>query len=162
MDIVAVIIAWILSVIGLIGAIIPWIPGPLLGYWWLIIIQIFLWNPFSVEFLVIWGAINVFVMILDYLFPLIWTKKFWGTKRGNVGCIIGTIVGIFFGPMGIIAWPFVGAFIGEYLNKKEIYFSLKAAFGSFLGFVSGVILKLVVSGLMIWEIVSVCLQHQFI
>jgi len=161
MEIGAVVGAILLSLIGLVGAIIPGIPGPLLWYGGLILIQIFLWNPFSLQYLLIWWGVNILLIIADFILPLIGTKKFWGTKRGNTGCIIWTLIGLFAGPVGIIFGPFIGAFIGELVHQKEVHLSLRAAFGSFLGFISGVILKIVVGCIMLAEIISVSMQHQF-
>ena len=161
MEIVSVIIAFVLGFLGLLWAIVPWIPWPLLWYAWLIVIQIFLDNPFTVEFLVIWWAVSLFVMFLDYALPLVWTKKFWWSKWWNTGCIVWTILWIFFGPVGVIVLPFLWALIGEYLYKSDLSLSLKAAFGSFLGFLWGVLIKIVISVLMILQIISVCIQHRF-
>jgi uncharacterized protein YqgC (DUF456 family) len=68
-------------------------------------------------------------------------------------------VGIFAGPLGILFWPFLGALVGEYLHQHNLKISLKAAFGAFLGFVSGVVLKLIVSIVMLGYLLSVSIQH---
>lgn len=76
MEIGAVVGAILLSLVGIVGAVIPGIPGPLLGYGGLILIQIFLGNPFSLHYLLIWGVVNIFLIVADFALPLIGTKKF--------------------------------------------------------------------------------------
>ena len=149
MDIVLIIIGIILLLIGFVGCIIPGIPGPPIAYIGMLI-QIFKTeNPFTTKFLVIWAFIVVAVSVLDYIVPVIGTKKFGGSKRGIWGSIIGLFVGIFFfPPIGLIIGPFLGAFIAELTGGKETQPALKAGCGSFIGFITGVVLKLVVTGLM--------------
>jgi hypothetical protein len=98
------------------------------------------------------GVIMVVVSILDYLVPIYGTKKFGGSKRGVWGSTIGLIVGIFilpilgivigpFGLLGIILGPFVGAYLGEMTAGKDSESALRAAFGSFIGFLAGTFMK---------------------
>lgn len=149
MDIVLIIIGIILLLIGFAGCIIPGIPGPPIAYIG-ILIQIFKTeNPFTTKFLIIWAFIVAGVSVLDYIVPVIGTKKFGGSKRGIWGSIIGLFIGIFFfPPIGLIIGPFLGAFIGELTGGKETQSALKAGFGSFIGFITGVVLKLAVTGVM--------------
>jgi len=91
-------------------------------------------------------AIGVFV--LDYIIPAMGTKKFGGSKAGMVGTTLGLIVALVFpilGVFGIIIWPFVGALVGELINKADQKTAIKAAFGSFLGFLTGTFLKFLVA-----------------
>ena len=161
MEIGAIVWAILLNLIGLIGAIIPWVPWPLLWYGGLILIQIFLQNPFSLQFLLIRWGINIFLIIADFVLPIIGTKKFWGTKWWNTWCIVWTLLGLLAGPIGIIFWPFIWAFVWEFAHQKDLLLSLRAAFWSFLGFISWVILKLVVGCMMLAEVISVCIHYQF-
>lgn len=89
------------------------------------------------------------VTILDYVIPPLATKKLGGSRKGVVGSTLGIIAGLFiFPPWGIIIFPFIGAFIGEMISGQEHKLALKAAIGSFLGFITGVLLKLVVTVMM--------------
>jgi uncharacterized protein YqgC (DUF456 family) len=149
MDVVLIIIGIILILIGIVGCIIPGIPGPPIAYAG-ILLQVFKTeNPFTTKFLIIWALITIVVSILDYVVPAIGTKKFGGSRRGVWGSVIGLFIGIFFfPPIGLIIGPFLGAFIGELTGGKETESALKAGFGSFIGFLTGVALKLVVTSLM--------------
>ena len=149
MDVVLIIIGIILLIIGFAGCIIPGIPGPPIAYIGLLIQVFKTENPFTTKFLIIWALIMVAVSALDYIVPVIGTKKFGGSKRGVWGSVIGLFAGIFFfPPIGLIIGPFLGAFIAELTGGKETESALKAGFGSFIGFLTGVALKLVVTGLM--------------
>jgi len=88
----------------------------------------------------------IVVTILDYVVPIMGTKKFGGSKRGVWGATIGVVVGLFFGPLGIIIGPFLGAYIGEISGGKKDRDALRAAWGSFVGFMLGVGMKLMVCG----------------
>jgi len=149
MDIILIIIGVLLILIGIIGCVIPGIPGPPIAFAALLLQNLKDENHFSSKFLIIWFLITILVTVLDYLVPAIGTKKFGGTKRGVWGSIIGLLIGIFFfPPIGLIIGPFLGAFIGELSGGKETDLALKAGFGSFIGFLFGVTLKLVVTALM--------------
>jgi len=67
-----------------------------------------------------------------------------------MGSTSGLVIGLFFGSVGIILGPFVGAFIGELLAGKNHRIAIRAALGSFIGFIFGTISKLVVSGFFIY------------
>ncbi|MEZ5012344.1 MAG: DUF456 domain-containing protein [Bacteroidales bacterium] len=99
----------------------------------------------STNLLLILGGVALVVSVLDYIVPIWGTKKFGGSKYGARGATIGLIIGLFFGPPGIIIGPFLGAVVGELLFKDDIKYALKAGFGSLLGFMMGVGLKLAAS-----------------
>jgi len=60
------------------------------------------------------------------------------------------IVGLFFGPLGIIFGPFIGAVVGELVVGKNSPDALRAGFGTFIGFLAGTAVKLVVAGFLIF------------
>jgi uncharacterized protein YqgC (DUF456 family) len=109
---------------------------------------------FTTPFLVIWFVVVVVIQVLDYVVPLYGTKKFGGTKYGIRGCAVGLIAGVWFGPAGIIAGPFIGALVGELLANTESEKAWRAAIGSFIGFVFSTLLKLVTCVVMGWYVVK--------
>ena len=154
MDTFLFILGILLILGGVVGCFIPFIPGPPRAYVGLLIQQLKSEPLFTTKFLLIWAGVTVVVTILDYVIPLYGTKRFGGTSYGIWGCTIGLVVGLFFAPLGIIIGPFLGAFIGEMLASNNSDRALKAAFGSFVGFLFGTLLKLIACVVMGWHLVT--------
>lgn len=151
MDYLLIGLGVIFIVSGILGCVLPVIPGPPLSYLGLLLLHFTERYQFSSRFLIIWAIITTVVYALDYLIPAWGTKKFGGSKRGVWGSIIGLVIGLFFfPPFGIIIGPFVGAVVGELTSGKDSGVALKSGFGSFLGFLLGTLLKLITSGMMTW------------
>jgi len=151
MDYVLIAIGVIFIISGILGCVLPIIPGPPLSYIGLLLLHFTEKYSFSSKFLIIWAVITVAVYSIDYLIPIWGTKKFGGSKRGVWGSIIGLLVGLFFfPPIGIIVGPFLGAVIGELSAGKDSGAALKSGFGAFMGFLAGTLLKLITSGMMTW------------
>jgi uncharacterized protein YqgC (DUF456 family) len=135
-----------LMIVGLVGCVLPVIPGPPLSFIGLLLLHFSRYAEFSFEFLLVMGAIAVIVTIMDYIVPVWGTKKFGGSKAGMWGAGIGLVLGlIFFPPLGIIIGPFAGAVIGEALTGKDAARSFRAGLGSLLGLMMGIGLKLAAS-----------------
>ena len=81
-------------VIGIIGCLMPVLPGPPISYIGLILLQLTSKHPFSTRFLIIYGILTVCVLVIDYVIPVYGTKKLQGTKYGIWGSAIGLIIGI--------------------------------------------------------------------
>lgn len=146
MDILLVFIAALFIVLGMIGSFLPILPGPLTSWVGLLIVHFTDAVPMNWFFLGIWLAVAILIWLLDYFIPAIGTKKFGGSRYGMIGTTIGLIVGLLSPiPFGIIIGPFVGALIGEMINKTDQQKAVKAAFGSFLGFLTSTFLKFVFS-----------------
>ncbi|MFC2091116.1 DUF456 domain-containing protein, partial [Bacteroidota bacterium] len=147
MDIILVIAGAALIIIGFIGSALPVIPGPPLawvGYLFLKWTDFISDNEHYETALYITLFLVILVTVLDYVVPVWGTKKWGGSKAGMWGATIGLIIGMFGGPIGIIVGPFVGAFIAETITGKQQKEALRAAWGSFLGFLLGVGMKLMV------------------
>jgi uncharacterized protein len=152
MDYVLIGLGVLFMISGILGCVLPIIPGPPLSYIGLLLLHFTKAYQFSTRFLIIWGIITAVVYALDYIIPAMGTKRFGGSKRGIWGSIIGLVIGLFFfPPFGIIIGPFLGAVIGELTAGKDSGVAIKSGFGSFIGFLIGTILKLITSGLMTWH-----------
>jgi uncharacterized protein YqgC (DUF456 family) len=161
LDIALLIFGFILMLVGILGSFLPVLPGPPVSWIGLLLLHLTKAVPENWWFLSVTLIIALVVTIADYIIPAAGTKKFGGTKAGMWGSIIGLLVAIVFpvlGPFGIIIWPFVGALVGELANKSEKDKALKAAFGSFIGFLTGTFLKFLIAiiyaGLFIWKAVE--------
>ncbi|MDW8332487.1 MAG: DUF456 domain-containing protein, partial [Cyclobacteriaceae bacterium] len=154
MDLIWTSVALVLMFAGLIGCIVPLLPGPPLSYLGLLVLQLREEPPFTLSFMLVWLGVVVVVQILDYVLPVIATKKFGGTRYGVWGSALGLIAGFWLGPAGIIVGPFVGALVGEMLYAGNTNVAIRAALGSFLGFLFSTVLKLVTCALMIWYVAS--------
>lgn len=145
------ILGYALCILGIIGCIVPMLPGPWLAYAGILLPM--LWG-INIPAWQIWGgfALCIIVTILDYIVPAIGTAKFNGSKYGIWGCTIGTIIGLFFLPIGIIAGPFIGAVIGELYAGKKSDEALRAGLGSFFGFLAGTLIKVIVCFIFIYYI----------
>ena len=148
MEIFLLIVAFLLMLVGIIGCIVPGLPGVPIAYAGLWVAQATDRIDFSWQMLLIWGIVTVVVSVLDYVVPAWGTKQFGGTKYGVWGSTIGVFVGLFLGPWGVILGPLAGAILGEMLGGKQMEEALKAGWGSFIGLLFGTILKLICCGLM--------------
>jgi hypothetical protein len=148
MDIALLILGFIFMLVGILGSFLPVLPGPPISWIGLLLLYLTKAIPLDWWFLGITLGIALLVLVMDYIIPAMGTKKFGGSKSGMIGTTIGLVVALVFpilGIFGIIIWPFVGAFVGEIINKADNKTALKAAFGSFLGFLTGTFLKFMVA-----------------
>ena len=144
-DYILLILAVVLLLIGIIGCLAPVLPGPPLSYAGLIVFHFTRFAEFSNKLLIVLAIVVIVVTIFDYIVPVWGTRKFGGTKYGTRGATVGLIIGLFLGPFGIVIGPFIGAVVGELIFKDDMTYALKAGFGSLLGFLTGVGLKLATS-----------------
>ncbi len=147
MTYVLILLAFILLAGGIVFAVLPPLPGPLLSY--IALLCAHNSSPeaaFSSTSLIIWAIVVVVILIADYTLPIMATRKFGGTKAGIWGGVIGTVAGLIVPiPFGIILGPLCGAIIGDLIGGNRIQAAIKSGFGSFLGFVLATSLKVVVS-----------------
>lgn len=140
---------------GIVGCILPLLPGPPVAWLGLLLLHFSKYAYVSVRLLIITAVITILIILLDYFMPVWATKRFGGTKAGQRGAAIGIIAGFFIGPWGIIIGPLAGAFIGEMLvAPKEGNRALKAAIGSFIGFLMSMGLRLIWCVLLAWWFVK--------
>lgn len=155
MELVVIIVSILLIISGFIGSIIPVIPGPPIAYLGLIVllfadefrIQLATNNYFI---LISMGVVTILITALDFYLPVWGTKKFGGSSSGTrgstYGLVIAVVLTILTSGMGIlllILGPFLGAYFGEKYTGNSNEVALKSAVGSFLGFISGTFIKLV-------------------
>jgi hypothetical protein len=157
MDYLLLALAVILIIVGLLGCVLPIIPGPPLSFLGILTLHFtkFGEGEFTTNFLLILALIATVVTVLDYVVPIWGTKKFGGTKAGMWGATIGMVIGmIFLGPLGLIFGPLVGAIIGESIKGANNKDAFKAGLGAFFGFLMGVGLKLAASVYITWHFIK--------
>ncbi|SRR5690606_14763990 len=154
MEWVWIVLGIILILVAIMGSILPLLPGPPVAYLGLILQQMRDPNPFTARFLWIWAGIVVLALILDYVIPIWGTKRYGGTKYGVWGCTIGFLLAFWMGPLGVIIGPFLGALVGELIGGQDSRKSLRAAWGSFVGFLLGSFLKLVICFMMLYYVIA--------
>jgi len=156
MDLLLLIFGFTFMIVGVFGSFMPVLPGPSIS--WLGLVLLYFTKAVVVNYWIIGITllITVLISVLDYVIPARGTKKFGGSSYGIWGTNIGLVVGIFAPiPFGFIIGPFVGAFIGELMyDYKDHGRALKAATGSFIGFLASSFMKFVVCmmflGLYVW------------
>jgi uncharacterized protein len=147
-DYILLILGIFLMILGIIGCLVPVLPGPPFSFLGLISLHLTRFGHFTNPTLIIFGLLAVVVTVLDYVVPVWGTKRFGGSKYGTRGATVGLIIGLFLGPLGIILGSLIGAFVGEMIFKDDLGYAFKAGFGSLLGFLTGIGLKMAASFVM--------------
>jgi uncharacterized protein len=153
-DYVLLILGIILMIIGIIGCLVPVLPGPPLSFLGMILLHATRFGHFTSTVLIAMGTVTAIVTVLDYIVPIWGTRKFGGSKYGTRGATVGLVIGLFLGPVGIVIGPLIGAIVGELLFKDDLKYALRAGFGSLLGFLTGIGLKLAASFVMTFYFVK--------
>lgn len=158
MTTVLIILAIVLGVTGIVGSVVPGLPGPPLSWAGLLCAYMVgrtgQGDPMSVTLLMVWLGITILVTVLDYILPAWLTKLTGGSKYAGWGAIAGLFIGLFFTSIGAIFGTLLGAFLAELLlGDKGVFDSVKSAAGAFAGFMLTMGLKLVVCGVMMYHII---------
>jgi uncharacterized protein len=143
----------ILFVIGIIGTVLPLIPGVTL-IWLGMLLYGFLtgFENLTISFFILQGLAALLVMAVDYVAAALGTKRFGGSKTAMWGAAFGLFLGIIvLGPIGIIFGPLLGALIGELLRGIPFERAILSSFGALVGLLGGIILKLLIEGVMIFS-----------
>lgn len=156
MDILLLILGFACIITGLIGSFLPVLPGPSVSWVGLALLYFTKAVPANYWVLGIALLITVVISVLDYVIPAKGTKRFGGSSYGIWGTNIGLVIGILAPvPFGFLMGPFLGALIGELIyDFKDHNRALKAAAGSFVGFLASSFMKFVICmmylGLFVW------------
>ena len=159
MSVALIVIAYRLGIAGIIGSVVPGLPGPPIS--WAGLLLAFLshraadsGDGITVTALLVWLAITAAVIIFDYVIPAKFTALAGGSKAGSRGAMAGLLAGIIFTAVGMITGCFLGALTGELLfGRKDPGASLKSALGAFAGVMAGTGIKLVATVIMMFFII---------
>lgn len=156
MDVLIDVVALLMGVIGLLGCFLPVLPGPPLSYAGLVLLYFWGNDPtmMSATGMWIWLFVVVAATILDYVIPAYYTRKTGGSKSAARASLVGMLVGIpFFPPLGMIVGSFLGAYLAElWIERKTSEDSFRAAWGTFVGFLLGTGMKLIISIFLLYYI----------
>ncbi len=146
METLFIVIAALFIVAGIAGAFIPIVPGTPLSYMGILILHFTKGDLFGWLFLISWGVVVAITVTLDSFLPAEGARRAGGSRLGIYGALIGAVAGlIFFAPAGILFGPIIGAFIGEFMAGKKTDSALRAAMGTFVGYLLATGLKAGVS-----------------
>lgn len=149
-------LAFILTLTGIAGCVIPILPGPIIGLAGLLCAWATDYSSITGGEAALWTAATAAVSVADYLLPGYMARLFGGSRAGMIGATLGMIGGfLLFNLAGVIVGPFVGAVVGELTeDRDDTARALRVGFGSFLSFLVGTGLKLLVSGAMLWAVAA--------
>lgn len=148
------ILYWILCVLlvllGMAGIVVPGLPGAplvflglLLGAW-IDDFQKVGWLP-----LVFIGILGALTFAVDFVATAVGAQRARASGWAIAGATIGTLVGLFFGFVGILLAPFLGAVVGEYLTKRDLYQSAKVGLLTWIGMIVGAAAKIALQMMMV-------------
>ena len=141
----------VLFAVGLLGTVVPFLPGTTVILAGAIVHRMMLGPEKSISWIVIAGLILLTLLSygLDFLGSYYGAKKFGATRWGTFGAVIGAIIGLFFGIIGLFVGPVIGALLGEFIAGKRVVDAGRAGWGSLLGNLGGMLAKLVIAVVMI-------------
>ena len=156
-----IVVGAVLLILGVIGCVLPVIPGPPLAYMSLILMSIARrWQAYSPATLIVLAILAVAVTVLDNVLPILTSRRKGASKAGIWGAVIGMVAGMFLlPPFGMILGTFAGAVAGELIFNRRKGVALKAAWGVFVGTLLGIGLKLGVSGAIAFFFVRALFQR---
>ena len=154
MTLVNVVVA-ILMLAGLVGAIVPLLPGaPLIFAGALVYAIATDFAPVGTGRLAILAAVGVLAWTLEHVAGVVGARSAGGGRAAVIGATVGLFIGVLVAPIGLLLGPIIGAIAGELLAGREPRTSVRTGIGAALGVLTGVVahfaLALVMVGLFVW------------
>jgi hypothetical protein len=137
------VVAGLLIVLGLLGTVLPALPGvPLIfaGMW----MTAWLGNYAEIAgtTVIFLGALTVLAMLVDFAASAFGVKVVRASRSAFIGAALGTVVGLFFGILGLLLCPFLGAVVGELFATSDVKQATRAGVGATLGLFLGAVAKI--------------------
>jgi len=146
LQVVLYVVAGALILIGLVGVVLPALPGlPLMFAGMLVAAWADHFQRVPVWVIVILGLMSLAALLIDFLATSLGAKRYGAGKLAIVGAMLGTLAGLFFGIPGLLVGPFVGAMIGELMHGKQLGQASKVGMATWLGLIFGTGLKVAVA-----------------
>lgn len=143
MEYLLIIVSILLAFVGVLGAVLPMLPGSPLSFLGLLLLSFCDRSEISTATLWISGVFMVVVTLFDYLLPIWFTNLSKGSPNSTRGATAGMLLGLFFPPWGLVFGPLLGAFVGELLATAVTKKAIEVAMMSFLGFLATTGTKLI-------------------
>ena len=154
LEVIIIMIGIVLLILGIIGCIVPAIPGPPLNFIALLLLQLLPGSNLTSEFMIWLGVLTVLITLLDYILPIFGAKVFGVSNYGIIGSFVGMIIGIlFFPPVGMLIGIIIGAVAGELLAGKNNSEAFRAGIATFFLSILMILLKLLLSVYMTYHFV---------
>jgi len=152
LETIAIVIGSIFVLVGIAGCVLPILPGPVLIFLGLLVLALLkdFSSPLTPTLMIVMAILTVIVTIGDYMIPLWGAKKYGTSKWGIWGSVAGMAIGLLFSPFGMLLGAVIGAVAVEWLVQKERGKAFKAGWGVIVGSLLGAVLKLGVSGMMVY------------
>ena len=149
------VLAAILVLVGLAGVILPALPGiPLVFAGMLLAAWAGGFEQIGAGTLVALGVLTLLSVAVDFWATAMGAKRVGASRMAIIGAVVGTLLGLFLGPLGLFLGPFLGALAGELLHGRRLDQAAKVGFGTWMGIVFGIALKLMLAlamlGLFAW------------
>lgn len=154
-EILAIVIGSLLMLLGLIGSVLPVLPGPplsFIGLFLLALVKNFS-PPLTLALVILLGIVTVLMIAMDYVLPLLGAKRYGASKWGVWGSVSGMLIGMFLSPLAVLLGAFFGAVVAEWLAGKTKGESFRAGWGVMLGTLFATFVRLGFAGLMIYYFV---------
>jgi hypothetical protein len=147
---VTLFLAALLVLVGLVGTVVPALPGVLLVFGGLFLAA---WSEgftrVGVAGLTIIGILAALAFAADFVASLLGAKRVGASPRALFGATVGGIVGIFFGIPGLLLGPFLGAVLGELWARGGFAKAGRVGVGTWIGLVAAAVAKVVIAFAMI-------------
>jgi uncharacterized protein len=136
-------LAALLVIVGLLGVVLPALPGlPLVFAGMLVAAWAGGFEEIGVVTLVVLGLLTLVSFLVDFWATAHGARRVGASRKALIGAVLGTFAGLFFAPIGLFIGPFVGALIGELMHGRELRAAARVGFGTWLGIVMAIVLKL--------------------
>ena len=141
-------LASLLILVGLAGTVLPALPGlPLVFAGMLVAAWAGDFQYVGIPMLVVLGLLTLLSLAIDFWATALGAKRVGASRMAIVGAMLGTLGGLFFGPLGLIAGPFAGALAGELLHRRSLDRAhlgdaARIGVGTWLGIIFGAALKI--------------------
>ncbi|MDO5105763.1 DUF456 domain-containing protein [Capnocytophaga sp.] len=156
MELFLTIVSFLLILLGIVGTILPGLPGLAVSLLGLFLYKFFgIGTHFSPTYLWIFSMLTLLSIVLGYFIPIRVAKRYGSTRWGNLGGVVGMLVGFFIPlPLGFLIGMFIGVFIGELIdNNTDLTKAVNSVKGALVGFLFSTAFNLTVGFMMLMTLV---------